>query len=207
TREQFAALFGSEQVRDRLQALSGPQEREDAIFTMYADTVRKVGDFTYSCAAIVFYPEIDRRYFHLIYATRHRRGVEVFKEVEQQAMEVQEQTCAEAKQRKRVRKTQQSELFSADEMPQAHSIDALRSRYLAQARQRVLNLLKEKSRISYEDAWDLALSSPLVWDRDVKEWIQVWRGAGSLRIEGMKPRQRVPKLDEENFLVWQKRSD
>jgi three-Cys-motif partner protein len=205
TREQFAALFGSEEVRGHLQALSDPQDREDALFTNYADTVRKIGDFTYTCAAIAFYPEIDRRYFHLIYATRHRRGVEVFKEVEQKAMEVQEQTRAEAKQRKRVRKTQQRELFSAGEMPQARPIDLLRSRYLAQARQKVLELLQAKTHISYESAWDLALSFPLVWDRDVKEWIRGWQEAGSLRIEGMKPRQRVPKLDEKNVLVWQKK--
>lgn len=209
TREQFAALFGSEEVRDHLQALSDPQEREDALFTTYADTIRKIGDFAYSCAAIVFYPEIDRRFFHLIYATRHRRGVEVFKEVEQRAMEVQEQTRAEAKQRKRVRKTKQRELFSAKEMPQSRPIDDLRSRYLARARQKVLDLLQATPRVLYESVWDLALSSPLVWDGDVKDWIQEWRTSGSLRIDGMKPRQRVPKLEESNILVWQEteRSD
>jgi three-Cys-motif partner protein len=203
TREQFAALFGSEEVRDRLQALSDPQEREEALFTSYAETVREIGDFDYSCSAIVFYPEIDRRFFHLIYATRHRRGVEVFKEVEQRAMEVQEQTRSEAKHRKRVRKTQQRELFSAEEMPQSRPIDDLRSRYLARARQKVIDLLQATPRVPYEKVWDLALSSPLVWDSDVKDWIQEWRSSGSLRIDGMKPRQRVPKLEESNVLVWQ----
>lgn len=202
TREQFAALFGSADVRDRLQALSDPQEREDALFTTYAETVRKVGDFIYSCAAIVFYPEIDRRYFHLIYATRNRRGVEVFKEVEKGAMEVQVQTRAEAKQRQRVRKTQQRELFSAQEIPQSRPIDDLRSHYQAQARQKVLDLLQAKPRVAYEAVWDLALSSPLVWESDLKEWIHEWRDSGSLSIDGMKPRQRVPKLGENNFLLW-----
>lgn len=201
TRQQFAALFGSETVKDYLQTLADPQDREDALFARYADTVRNTGNFAHSCAAIVFYPEIDRRFFHLIYATRHRRGVEVFKEVEQKAMEVQEQTRAEAKQRKRVKKTQQRELFAANELPQLRSIDGLRSRYLAQARRKVLELLQTKHRVPFEEVWDLALSSPLVWDCDVKEWIKEWQHEGSLRIDGMKSRQRVPKLDEGNVLV------
>jgi three-Cys-motif partner protein len=203
TREQFAALFGSDEVKPRILALSDPQDREDALFSTYAAHVRSTGGFAYTCAAIVLYPEIDRRFFHLIYGTRHRRGVEVFKEAEQRAMEFQEQTRAEAKQRKRVKKTGQPELFPAEELPHSRPIDDLRARYLEQARTRVLSLIQAGPRVPYESVWDLALSFPLVWDCDVKDWIAAWRKAGALGIEGMKPGQRVPKLEAGNVLVWQ----
>jgi three-Cys-motif partner protein len=202
-RKQFAALFGTADVKERVQALADPQEREEALFSTYAENVRQTGQFTYTCAAIVLYPETDRSFFHLIYATRERKGVEVFKDVEQRAMEVQEQTRAEAKQRKRVQRTGQRELFSAEETPHSRPIDALRSRYREQARQRILGVLRSGRRVPYEGVWDLALSFPLVWDCDVKEWVREWQAAGALRIDGMKPRQRVPRLDEENVLVWQ----
>jgi three-Cys-motif partner protein len=202
TRQQFTSLFGSDDAKDRIQALADLADRKDALFTMYADAVRKRGDFAYSCATIVLYPEIDRPFFHLIYATRHRRGVEVFKDVEQRAMEEQGRTRAAAKQRKREKRSKQPELFSAEALPDVRSIDALRARYLSQARKRVLERLQAKHRVTYESIWDLALSSPLVWDCDIKDWIREWRIAGSLQIEGMKPKERVPKLDHGIVLIW-----
>jgi hypothetical protein len=204
TQTSFASLFGSGDYRDRLQGLANHQDREEACFRAYADNVRETGDFKYTCAAIVLHPEIDRSYFHLIYATRDRKGVEVFKDVEKRATVVMEQTRAEAKQRKRVKKSGQPELFPAEEMPHSRPIDSLRARYLAQSMHKVLDLLHAESRVAYERVWDLALSYPLVWESDLKHWIEVKRGEHLLRVDGMQPRQRVPRLEENNFLVWEK---
>jgi three-Cys-motif partner protein len=207
TREQFAALFGSGDVKDRIQALTDSQEREDALFMNYAENVKKTGNFAYTCAAIILYPDIDRRFFHLIYATRNRKGVEKFKEVEQKAMGLQEQTRAEAKQRKRVKKSQgQMELFKAEHMPHSDPISDLRTRYLEQARQLVLARLQAGTPVPYEEVWDLALSLPLVWDCDLKCWVSDWRADGSLHIEGMKPREKVPKIEANHRLEWRGRS-
>jgi three-Cys-motif partner protein len=204
TRQQFSALFGSADVKDTVQHLTEKQDREDALFQTYADNVRVTGGFQHTCAAIVFHPTKDRSYFHLIYATRHRRGVEVFKGVEQRAMEVQEQTRADAKQRKRVKRTGERELFSGVEMPHTRPIDTLRDRYLKNARAAVQELLQTSARLPYERVWDLALSYPLVWECDLKDWIKNWKADTSLKLEGMKPREKVPKLDENIFLLWQK---
>ena len=51
-----------------------------------------------------------------------------------------------------------------------------------------------------DDAWALAMSQPLTWESDLKSWITEWRDR--IRVEGMKPRQRVPHLGESNSLVW-----
>jgi three-Cys-motif partner protein len=169
TRQQFTDLFGSDDVQDRIRALAEPQDREDALIQTYAQNVKSMGNFAYACAATVLYPAIDRTYFHLIYATRNRKGVEVFKEVEQKAMGVMEQTRAEAKQRKRVNRSGQRELFSGQEMVPARPIDGLRARYLVQARKTVLELLQSNQQVPYETVWDQALSFPLVWDCDVKD--------------------------------------
>ncbi len=202
TQKSFADLFGSVAFKVRIQGLENRQDREDALLQAYAENVKKTGGFTHTCAAIVLYPEVDRSYFHLIYATRNRKGVEVFKNVEKQAMEVMEQSRAEAKQRKRVMKTGQLELFPAEQMPHSRPIDELRLRNLRRAEDGLLNLLKTEKSVPYERAWDLALSLPLVWDSDLKKWIKQCKTNGLLRIDGMKPNQRVPKLDERNILLW-----
>jgi three-Cys-motif partner protein len=204
TRDQFADLFGTADVEAHIKGLVDPREREDALLRAYAESVKRTGSFDFSCAAIILYPEIDRSYFHLIYATRSRKGVQVFKEVEKQAMAVMDQTRAEAKQRKRVMKTKQPELFGGALMPHSRPVDQLRNYYLQQARAKALELMQQRGRVPYEDVLDLALSYPLVWESDLKSWISNWKGEG-LQIEGLKPRQRVPKLGANNILVWQSR--
>ncbi len=201
TRESFESLFGSGDYRARLAGLTG-QEREDEAVQIYMENVKKTGRFDFACSAIVLHPEIDRTHFHLIYATRNVKGVEVFKDVERKAMELMEQARADAQQRKRVQKTQARELFGSDVRYESTLYEELRDRYLSQAKQRIQETLTARRRVLYDEIWLLALSFPLVWERDLKAWIADWLEHGSLHIEGMKPRQRVPHREEANFLEW-----
>jgi three-Cys-motif partner protein len=199
--KSFQDLFGSTKFKNRIVGLADPQDREDAILQAYAENVKKIGGFSHTCAATALYPQVDRSYFHLIYGTRNRKGVDVFKDVERRAMKVMEESRAEAKQRRRVSKTQQPELFTAQEMAHSRPIDKLRRRNLAEAEPFLLDELKKRGRLSYEQAWDMALSLPLVWESDLKLWINNWEERGMIKIEGLKPGQRVPRLKANNMLV------
>jgi hypothetical protein len=66
----------------------------------------------------------------------------------------------------------------------------------------VLQALNSKRRLLYDEAWKLAFSEPMVWESDLKQWIEEWKGEGRLEVVGMQPRQRVPHRSEENYLVW-----
>src|SRR6185295_9027604 len=118
------------------------------------------------------------------------------------AMEVQELARAEAHQRKRVTRTGQHDLFSSTEMHDSSYYDSLRDRYTDKTRTAILRALESKRRILYDDAWALAVSEPLSWESDLKQWIEDWKAEGRLFVEGMKARQRVPHRDEANYLVW-----
>ena len=200
TRESFEDLYGSGDFKAKLQGLS-KQDREDASVKEYMANVKKTGGFEYACSAIVLQPEIDKTHFHLIYATRDPKGVEVFKEAEKKAMEVMEKARAKAQQRKREKKTRTKELFPSDVLYGSTRYGTLRESYLAQAKEQVLQLVKSNPRVLYDQAWILALMGPLVWESDLKEWIAAWVKDGRLRIDGMQPKQRVPRRAEENFLV------
>lgn len=201
TQESFRRLFGSGDFREKVQGLA-LQDREDAAVNEYARNVKRIGEFTSSCTAIVLHPELDRTHFNLIYATRHSKGIEVFKDAEKKAMEVQELARAEAHQRKRVSRTGQPDLFGSKELHDSSHYDSLRDRYLDKARGLVLHALESKRRLLYDEAWALALSEPLSWESDLKQWIDSWKAEGRLSIEGMQPRQRVPHRDKGNYLVW-----
>lgn len=201
TQESFRRLFGSGEFREKVQGLA-LQDREDAAVNEYARNVKRIGGFTSSCIAIVLHPELDRTHFNLIYATRNPKGIEVFKDAEKKAMEVQELARAEAHQRKRVTRTGQPDLFASKELHDSSYYDSLRDRYIQKARSAVLRELESRRRLLYDDAWALALSEPLSWESDLKQWIDGWKVEGRLSVEGMQPRQRVPHRNERNYLVW-----
>jgi three-Cys-motif partner protein len=201
TQESFAQLFGSANFREKVQGLA-QQDREDAAVREYTANAKAAGGFQFGCTAIVLHPEIDRTHFNLIYLTRNAKGVEVFKDAEKKAMEVQEAARAEAQQRKRISRRGQTELFGSKEMHDSSHYESLRDRYLAKTRGLVLQALESKRPLLYDDAWTLALSEPMSWESDLKEWIDEWKEEGQLEIVGMQPRRRVPHRNERNYLVW-----
>lgn len=200
TQESFRRLFGSAEFRARVQGLA-LQDREDAAVEEYARTVKTRGKFAYTCTAIVLHPEIDRTHFRLVYATRHAKGIEVFKLAEKKAMEVQEAARAAAQQRRRETRTQNLELFESRELHDVY-YNGLRERYLAKSQAIVLRELRARGRLLYDDAWWMALAEPMTWESDLKDWIDEWRTQGLLQIEGMRPGRRVPHRDERNVLLW-----
>jgi three-Cys-motif partner protein len=202
SRHSFKELFGSDEVFDRLAGLSG-QDLDDALVDEYGRALKDEGRFNYVLPAIVLHPEIDRTHFHLIYATRHAKGVEVFKEAEQAAMREMERLRAEAQQRKREERKRQRELFASAEAGPSPYYNQLRDRYLVAAKQQTLVMLKRQRRLSYDGAWVAVLSSPLVWESDLKDWIKEWQAAGVVRLEGLEARERVPKRERSHVLLWQ----
>lgn len=203
TQESFVRLFGDPSFKDSLQGLS-KRDREDAVVAKYTENIAQTGKFTFTSKAIVLHPEQDRTHFHLIYASRNPRGIEVFKEAEEKAMEEMQHVRAEAHKRKTDKKTPQNELFEPVVLHQSKYFDELRERYLKQAKEKVLQLLVVKGRVLFDEALATALMEPLVWKNDLKSWISDWRKEGYLIIEGMELKQRVPRSNANNYLVWKR---
>ncbi len=201
--KDFGALLGGRAL-ERMHGLIG-QERDDAAAFAYADQVASAGNFDYVCATLVLNPQRDQTYYHLIYGTRHPKGVEVFKQAERNASEFMALARADAQQRQRIESTQQTEMFSVLEYGagQDHHLLRLRNRYLQLAHDLVEKRLTVNRHrpIPYEDAWKTACRFPLVWESDLHAWInREWRA--KISVIGMRPNQRVPKCQAGNSLVW-----
>ena len=200
TQASFDRLFGRPGVKERVAGLQG-LDRDDAVVDEYQASVRQFGRFRYVHSAIVLHPEHNRTHFHLIYATRHRKGVEVFKEAERKAMEVQEAARAGAQDRRR-REARGPSLFTPEEMHSSAHYNQLRERYLARSRSVAKSLLREKKRVLYDDLLDASLAQPMTWESDIKDWVRQWIEEGRLKPEGWLPRQKVPRRDRGNAVVW-----
>jgi three-Cys-motif partner protein len=201
TQESFKRLFGSGAFREKVQGLA-QLEREHAAVEEYTNNAKLAGGFPFASNAIVLHPEIDRTHFNLIYLTRNSKGIEVFKAAERKAMEIQEAARADAQQRKRISRKGQTELFGSKDLHDSTHYESLREMYLTKAQSLVLRALETKRKLLYDDAWALALSEPMSWESDLKQWIEEWKENGCLEIAGMEPRQRVPRRNQQNYLIW-----
>ena len=201
TQKSFTKLFGSSEFKGKLRDLE-KRDREDAIVEAYTENVKMTGEYGYTSSTIVLHPEKDRTHFHLIYATRDPKGVEVFKNAEKKAMPMMQQVRGEAHKRKREEKTGQTELFGGADAHNPSYFLELRARYVAQARQSILKLLETEGRVSYDKAWSVAMKVPLSWESDLKDWIRDWKHAKCLEIVGLREGQRVPQLARVIHLVW-----
>lgn len=199
TELSFLRLFGSKGFKEVVEGLSG-LDREDALVREYQRNILTEGRFNLSCSAIVLHPEFDRTRFHLIYATRHPKGVEVFKAAEKAAMEQMQNVRGDVKQRKHEKDEQRALL--PDLWRDSSHLDFLRQRYTAQAKKAVHKSLTHMRRLPYDDGWKIALGLPLTWETDLKNWIKSWVNQGTVRIEGMGERQLVPKYGKGNILIW-----
>jgi three-Cys-motif partner protein len=197
----FVDLFGHEYYRDQWRGLTG-QDREDVIVQAYCERVQEVGQFNHVVSAVVLHPTDERTHFHLVYGTRHREGLRVFRDVEKETMATQERVRATAKQRERIERTQQLEIFAADEVEREGHYQRLRERYLASSRAVVLEALTKRGTISFDDLEEIALAMPMTWTSDLKEWLQEWRGQGRVRLEGLAAKARVPQRDQNHRVVW-----
>lgn len=168
--------------------------REDAILTVYQDRFRAAGDFDCVTTTRILKPLAERSYFHLVYGTRHWKGLVEFRRVEEKFVHEQEEVRGTAKQLDRFSRTGQAELFAPEHVPNfPRSFEAERTRGLDLAHARLGEMLEGSRRIDYEVILARILEIPLVWERDIKAWVMEMRAAGKVEIEGMRVREQTPK--------------
>ncbi len=166
---------------------------ENETIQLYCERMKVAGQFNHVTSTRILKPTVDRTYFYLIYGTRHWKGLLEFRDVEKRFVREQERVRLTAKQRRRVEKTGQSELFSEPSIStSSRSLYEERQNNIQNAIDRLKELIRTNQRIKYEDILGSLLELPLVWQSDVNELIMSLRGT-ELDIEGLKPRERTPK--------------
>jgi len=199
TKDQIRATFGSD-VSSEVAGLAGLKRTERCV-DLYCEALGRTGNYPIVSPAIVLMPMEQRPHYHLIYATRGDKGLDVFKKAEKKAMDVMEKARASAEERRARAITKQRGLFAAEEMPESAYYNDLRLRYTAEAKTRALEILRDKGRVLYRDLWAISLVKPLVWESDLREWIKEWQTTGKLAIDNLGS-ERVPKWNREHILIW-----
>jgi three-Cys-motif partner protein len=175
-----------------LRKLSGT-ELEFAVVRKYCDLVKREGDFAYVCALPVMKPDSDAFNFYLIYATRHAKGVKVFKSVERRTEEHTHVIRADVQKRQRQEKTGNLELFSPTVLYRERKYQQLAEDNRKRAYKRVQRLIDEKRELPYDACWAEALQYPAVYEKDLRSWIAEWEQSGTITVQGRKSAKELLK--------------
>jgi len=194
----FSDLLGAD--FPSLRELSGP-ELELAIVDKYCELVKREGRFDYVCSLPVMNPDSDCFNFHLIYATRHRKGVEVFKAVEKRTEEMTHIIRAELQQKGRQSKSGHLELFGPDVQYRENCYQRLARTNKMRAKEALRALIERNTRVPYDSCWGEALQFSAVYETDLRAWISAWEQEGFITVEGKASRARVLQVGKHINLV------
>lgn len=93
-----------------------PKQREKSLIDLYCRRLKEIapehGGLPRTALVRILYPLRNRTLYHLVYLTRHAKGIAVFMEASEKLELIQKRVRAQAKQENRESRTGQSELFT-----------------------------------------------------------------------------------------------
>ena len=186
-----------------LRKLSG-NELEFAVVRKYCDLVKREGGFAYVCALPVMKPDSDAFSFYLIYATRHAKGVKVFKDVERRTEKQTHVVRADVQKRQRQEKTGNLELFEPTVLYHESKYQQLAEDNRRRARDSVRKLLQAKREVPARELLGAeALQFSAVYESDLRSWIQEWERDALVTVKGRKFKNEVLKISARHTLTYQ----
>src|ERR1700730_5391970 len=171
-----------------------PDERKTILVQAFSGCLAKLGKYEYVAETTVLRPVKDRPLYCLFYATRHRKGIEVFRDCQVKALTEQSKTRAAAKVRHAETSSGQKEIFQS-----LHDMgpDELTSFLQAERREAEKTLLqltpKTPGSILYEKLWPQVLVRHVVRLPDVNKMAATLRDAGTLLFPDWEKGKRVPQ--------------
>ncbi len=171
-----------------------PDQRKAILVDAFAESLAQLGKYKYVAETTVLRPLKDRPLYCLFYATRHPRGIEVFRDCQIKALTEQSKTRAATKVKHAQASTGQGEIFqSLHDMGPDELITFLRSQR-EEAERTFLELTPETpSSILYESLWPQVLARHVVRLPDVNQIGVRLRDDGRLLFPDWEKGKRVPQ--------------
>ena len=197
--KHFDRLLGSD--LQRLRQLKG-EEQEEELVRIYAGRVARAGNFKYVCTLPVLKSNQDAFHFHMIYATRHLIGVEVFKQTEKSVVPFMHDTRAKAQAKRRLAGSGQYSLLPPEAHYRERRFTEFQLRNLEIAKKELVEMLRGSPQVLYDDVWPRVMQHSAVMESDLREWLNDWKSTGSLRFTNLDPSQKLPRKHAQQYLEW-----
>jgi three-Cys-motif partner protein len=171
-----------------------PEERNEILVNAFSDSLGQIGNYGYVAETAVLRPTKDRPLYSLLYCTRRKEGIEVFRECQIAALEEQSRTRAAVKIGHAETTTGQGEIFqSLHEMGPDDLLRYLQSEREAATR-KILELTPaQPNAIQYDQLWPQILARSVVKKVDVNKIVARLRAENKLLIPDWGKGRRVPQ--------------
>lgn len=194
--ETFNNLFGSSDWKNELEIeVTGGKSYEEAILSIYLKRLKMIGSYSFVTYTKILKPVTEKSFFYLIYGTRNLEGLKVFRKIEEKLFKEQTAVRGDAKQRKRIEKTGQGELFGSEfSSENSELLINDRANNLQNAEIDLKEFISEKKLIKGREILGRLLEYPFIWEKDINDWvIKKLKKSGSIEIPNMSPRERTLK--------------
>ena len=169
-------------------------QRKAILIDAFASNLAHFGKYTYVAETTVLRPLKDRPLYCLFYATRHEKGIEVFRDCQADALKEQSKTRAATKMKAAEAKTGQAEIFQSLHDMGPDDLTTFQSNERTAAEQTLLDLTPvEPDNVEYEKLWPQVLARHVVRKPDVNQIAARLRGEGKLLMPDWEKGKRVPQ--------------
>lgn len=190
-------LLPSGDWRQRLAEADGPDERKAVLVDAFTDCLAAAGHYKHICETTILRPERDRPLYSLFYGTRHDTGLEVFRDCQVKALEIQASTRAATKVDIAAQRTGQSELFDTLHEMSGNEANIFLERELVTAREAFIALAPTRAGplLLYRDLWPQILARHVVRKTNVNKLAARLRKEGIIEFPSWEPRKQIPQPD------------
>ncbi|MEA2859514.1 MAG: hypothetical protein QOC72_1553 [Methylobacteriaceae bacterium] len=170
------------------------EDRKTIIVDAFGESLAKIGSYNYVAETTVLRPLSDRALYCLCYATRHPKGIEVFRDCQVKALQEQAKTRAAAKVKHAEITTGQREIFESLHDMAPNDLGAKLDAAKAAAEKTLLELTPAAPKAAkYEDVWPRVLAKHLVRLPDVNKIAARLRKEQKIVFPDWEPGRQVPQ--------------
>lgn len=177
-----------------------PEARKTVLVSAFTESLAKLGHYRFVAETTILRPLKDRPLYCLCYATRHDRGIEVFRDCQIKALQAQSTTRAAVKLQHTAKTSGQSEMFVSLHDMGPDNINAFLTGERNQAEKTLLELTPQKPEaIRYEALWPEILARHVIRRSQVNQLAVKLRNAKALEFPDWEKGKRVP---QSSYRTW-----
>jgi len=183
--------------RGKLLTARKPHDRFQILVDAFSENLKDVGKYQFICETPIRRPDTDRILYSLVYGTRHKMGLEVFRDCQVKVLREQAKTREQTKLAKTAKTSGQGELFgAAHEMAPDHEAQPFLEEQQNKARDLLLSLVPvAPQKIRFDRLWPQILQQAVIRRPELHEIAYELKKTGRLQSPNWVPRQRVPHDD------------
>ena len=177
-----------------------PEARKTVLVGAFTESLAKLGNYRFVAETTILRPLKDRPLYCLCYATRHPRGIEVFRDCQIKALQEQSATRAAVKLQHAARTSGQAEMFESLHDMGPDELNAFLAGERRQAERSLLELIPQRpASVRYESLWPEVLARHVIRRPQVNELAAKLRDTQTIEFPDWEKGKRVP---QPSYRTW-----